>query len=494
MNRHSLKLCNGFFLATATCAALISCGQNTGGEAIHSQRNHGATDHRLAVETPSLMITDLDSRPIAGAKIQIGPREGSPFPGNLIVTDVNGAAPIPSGWIDAQPITIDAAGFVRATYIEQPAITRTFKLRRTPSSGTFELKGETSGFPNLRQDGILDVGLVVPAFKRRSIPTLQITSLISPQSDTISALGKKFQLPSNISIPKQTESYVLPITFNKPVYRMYFPGPETYQIAAINARFPLREIIDGKRAGLPFTDLINKFNFVSAGLKTVSVREGSTAQPLTVSSISFTPTIPVTAPNFDPSLTMISVSLPEKDGEFYASDVKRLAPRGRVTLKAPTQVSASSLVASLLSPQFSESSIGADSEQISVTLTPANSSQAFEFLDLAQAPELHSGSLILHPPRAITGVKSAITHVVLSAVEVIDGGDYQLEKLTPLWDIYASEWAQRIDLPIEPDTREAHLRWAVTFIGQSETSAPTPLGPDAFEKATHTSRSAVDIR
>ena len=44
--------------------------------------------------------------------------------------------------------------------------------------------------------------------------------------DEIRVAGQKLGVPSNISLPKQKESYIITITIDKPIYRMYFNRPE----------------------------------------------------------------------------------------------------------------------------------------------------------------------------------------------------------------------------------------------------------------------------
>lgn len=450
----------------------------------------------------TLTVTDTNGQPIANARLLIGASENNPFSGNLVTTNADGQALIPAAWVDAQPVTIEAPGHVRTTYFQRTPGALSLSVKKATSPQRLELKGKTTGFGPLPKDGYLDVGLVFPALTHAQASVLQVSGLISPEVDKISVIGQEIELPSNVTLPKQKETYILPITFDKPTYRLYLNAPRTYKIVSAHARFPFKSVVDDLRDGKSFFDVINKMQFRQVSLTDIPVLDPKNSADVTVDQIQLQPGIPVTAPDFDSRYMMLSAALSERDGLLFITDAKRFKAREALTLVSPANDSGRGLIMSVLMrpPSNTLSDLGAESEEMSGVKSPANQSQALEFLPIVAAPEYRGGTLVLQPPPPSATVTPALTYMALSKVEVIESGganpDMKLEKKTTQWELYASEWVSSLALPEMPNAEEASTasyRWEVIFAGASANGGELPLGPDALEKVSHVTRSAVDL-
>jgi hypothetical protein len=476
--------------------ALTACGQSPIGERISST---GANQIAVEALSHSITVTSAAGLPVAGARVLIGARENVPFPGNLLTTDASGSIQVPTSWVDAQPVTIDAPGFVRATYFGQLPTNLNFSLRALPPTSRLELKGLTKGFGSLARDGFLDVGLVFPALARTQVAMLDVMGLISPETDRMSVFGQQFDIPSNLTFPTQQENYgFFTLTFDKPTYRTFFSTPGTFRMVAAHARFPMKKTVDELRAGKSVFEVINFFEFIQASLKDVPVNKSTQSMDLDVNQIKFTKSVPFTAPNFDSKFMMLAVALADQGGLYFPSDLKRFMPGEKLVLTAP-QSNSSGLVVSVLKRDDGQST-GPTTEEMSAVTVAANQSTNFDFLDIVAPPSLRAQTLALSPPRPVSGVEASLTYAVLSKVDLIQQGKMNLEKKTPQWELYAQNWVSNLELPEMPAPGakpSGQFRWEVLFGGAPSGAAleveDLSVGPKAFEKVSHVTRSAFDF-
>lgn len=448
-----------------------------------------------------LTITNSDGQPIPGARVLIGPRENVPFPGNLLRTDASGQILIPKGWNNAQPLTIDAPGFVRATYFNRGrSDVNLYTLRRLPSSQRLELNGVAKNIGPIQRDGFIDAGLVFPALRRAEVNTLQIDSLISPESDPISIAGETVNVPSNVTFPEQTETYIVfPVTFNKPAYRLYTSEARSWKIAAVHARFPFKDVVDEIRSGKKFHEVINHIEFKQVGLRDVAMTGASTTMDIPVNEIPLKSSLLVTAPNYDRSkFVMMSAALTEQTGFYYATDVKTLEPKQKLSLTAPKSNTGGLVVNVLRRTGDQTQQDDGSKEDLSVVVTPAaHSSQAVEFLPTLRTPEVRNGQILIDPPRSPSNLMPGITYAILSKVELIDNGTTKLEKKTPQWELYAEEWPSSLTLPEMPEATTPQptgsYRWTISLGASAQGTEKMPMGPAALEKVSHVTRAAVDF-
>jgi hypothetical protein len=464
----------------------------------------GITGRDPKIRTNQILITDPNGQPVPGAQIMIGQRITEPFAGNLIVTDKNGQAQIPTGWTTSLPVTIEASGFVRTTYFARtPEVTRHLKIKQRPvADSSIELKGETQGYGRIRNDGWLDLGLVLPTMSRAQLGMIHITDVFAREVDLLSVLGNQQRIPSNLAVPTQTKTYILPIQFSKPVYRQYFPTAGSYRVQAVHARVNIADMVGELRRGASILELVNRFSFTEVGIRNVTVKRGSTETAIPVNEIKLAATVDFIAPNFNGEMDLFTIAMARSESSYYVSDMKKLTPGERTKLTAPASPGARGMLMHLLRKRTKDPGDalrGASSATMSLALSAPTPSIALDFLEIVPAPVRASQTkLKLSPPRNYLGLLNSMTYVVLSKVEPIGSDNYKLEKTSPEWELYVNDWTTNVDLPEMPSglpaMRTGQMRWEASFVGQPNNSEqPEPAGPESFEKATHVTRSAVDF-
>src|SRR5262249_21152665 len=157
------------------------------------------------------------------------------------------------------------------TYLKQTATGQTYTLRQLEGGNLFQLNGKTTGHNVVNGDGIIDFGLVIPAISKAGFANLDISDFISTDTDTISIAGKSIALPSNITLPKQEESYFITITLDKPNYRLNFKSDGVKGIFAARGRFPLDDMVSAYQSGKQLFELANIFTMSGGIIKEVTL-------------------------------------------------------------------------------------------------------------------------------------------------------------------------------------------------------------------------------
>lgn len=484
-----------------------------------------------SLEQTQIKIQDENGYPIAGAFVMVGLSENSPFEHNTARTNQEGIAVFDTKWNQPLPLTIEASGFVRATYFDTNSASHsTFILKNKIEPSTYELSGSATGFGPLPRDGFVDAGLIFPAISASKANTLQLTHFISTEVDTIEILGREIHIPSNVTLPTQRETYVFPITLSKPSYRIQLPSLGEHKIEAAHIRFPLREVVGELRSGKTFFDVINYFQFMTLALHDVTLNSEKNRQDLNVDNVKLTPKFTFSAPNFNPQYAMIGLSLAEQDGLYYIADVKRLHPNERQTLMGPKNTEQAGKIVSILRLN-DKSTVGAKSEQLSAVSGPTDRAQTLQFLSMIEPPKQVDQKLILRPPTSLANVQSVFTYASLLKIERIENGKIKLERKTPQWDLYSRGWVNQMPLPVLPTQIEqsaSSMRWLVTYGGEAlefgfhrrkkprchrhmiqdmtracisavdsqpfeSFNLEEPLGPQLLQKASHVTQSASDF-
>lgn len=435
-------------------------------------------------------VVDATGTAVPDATVMIGLRENVPFPGNVLKTNASGQIAIPAEWTDAQPVTVEAAGFVRASWMAQAPTGLALALRRKPATQRIEFKGKATGFTNLAKDDWVDVGVIFPALRRDQLASLQMTDLISPEIDTLKILGQTIEIPSNISIPKQEERYYFTVTLEKPVFRTYLREPRTWKMVATHARFPFEQVVDDLRAGKSFYDVLNYFEFKSATVSDIAMTGPSTSRDMTINDTKFNAKLDVAAPKFATKYTMLAVSVADNGGLLYPTDVKKLNSGETRRLVAPAGVGGY-LVGALR--DTNAPTVGAAADALSAVIAPNNQTTRFEFLDLPGNPKATGTTLVLNPPKAsVAAVTPAATYATLNKVDKITSGKTELETKSPVWDIYSNGWTNSMELPQLSTKLTGSHRWEVLF-GGAPNGTTVLLGPNIIDGLTHVSKSAADL-
>ena len=278
----------------------------------------------LAFATDVITVVDESQNPVANATVLFGYDSNNPFPGNTLTTDGNGLAQAPGAWKAALPVTVQAPGFVAATIPVAVPGSMTVQLSHQEMPTPIQIGGQTTGFGTMTDNGKVQFGMVIPAFYRSQLISFDISTIISPQTDQISVLGQNVNLPSNVTLPTQTVTYVFPVKLDKPNYRSYVRYNGSTLMTAMHGNFQLSKVVGEIRAGKSIFDMLNDFAFTEGGTATVNVN-GNVQQDMPVNQTPFSATSNVQAPQFAANQLMVSMALDSSNGAMLPTDLKRFS-------------------------------------------------------------------------------------------------------------------------------------------------------------------------
>lgn len=428
-------------------------------------------------------IVDENQQPISGAQILIGNAINAATQDNFFQADNRGQFAIPVFWTTPQNLTIDAKGFVRVTFMNEKPAARTLVLKKIKPAPTYEVKGSTSGHPIADRDGYVDFSLVMGAMSRHDLLNLDINKIISPVDDDITIVGKKISIPSNVSLPRQTENYIIGVTLEKPTYRLYFSEVGPQRIYAARGRFPFKTVVDQLRNNVPFYELVNYFSITGGSVKDISVSGGSTPLDIPVNDLNFTEKLNVQAPEFASDNVMLSASVANMGGNLIPTDVKRFNSRDKLALSVLTGHPA--LIAHVLKKKSELVSTSVNVDRLSGVLVPFNNNNEVQFLSMIDNPTNTSEyGYHFQIPQKPNAVHSIATYAMIS--------DKDANQVVHRWEVYSPTWSSDLELPHWPlNDKFGTQRIEVSFVG-SLNSGAVEMGPQIIEAATHVTRSSVD--
>jgi hypothetical protein len=491
----------------------------------------------LFLQTPSsafaanvLRILNSDGQPIAGASVLIGTEANNPFDGNVFYTDANGNLEIPAQWKMALPITITADGYLTTSFVNLEPRSAQLQLHRSDSRSWMEIKGLTTNYQNVKSDGRVDFSLVIPALSRRDLLQFELSTVLSPETDRIKVLTENVDIPSNMALPEQRESYILPVNLNKPQYRVYVRRPNTYRLTAIQGHFPLKQVINELREGKTLYDVVNLFKFLNGGQRDVLANGNVSGQDIAVNQFRNDAQIEIRAPELPEEHVMLSVALNDQNGVYFSSDLKRVAANQQERLITPKSSSSRYVLSMLLKNKKKDKGALPEMEEItSEALAPAAMFNAFyhsfyklkgddlsltekeegtalsltlqeaaagakaEFLSLVNAPKVNGRFLELSRPEATKNILPVATYLIYSEVEKPTDKDYGTERRYRLWEVFTPGWPEHVELPAQAfsQTPGRTYRWEVLFLGRAaDFTSPSGYFLDSI---THVSRNAIDL-
>ena len=449
----------------------------------------------LQVDSSQLLVTDSAGNAISGAQILIGSALGSPFAGNLISTSEDGVFTAPAEWTSAQSVTISAPGYVRATFMGQMPTGQKFALRKILPTQTMSLKGETTGFSVKDRDGLVDFGLVIPAITKQTFFNFDVSSFISKETDTITVVGRKIELPKNLSLPKQRESYYVGFELNKPQFQLDFNSAGERMIYVARGQFPINEVIGDIRNGKEFYELTNYFSIKGAAVRIMNV-QNDVVQNLPVNELNYSGNLQVSGPTFSRDELVLSVPLAFWKGWYYPTDVKMLeAGKARNLTVAG---GGTPYLLSVLKRKDEMGGTGGNIDRLSANFIPFTAGVAPSFLPLVDQPTVispyHLQMKAVTKPAAIN---EGSQYSVLSKVSQVTIGGKAIDVLENVWEVYAPNWQTDMSIPEWPgeNALSGRLRWEVTLTGVLDQNSlkNVDLGPKWLEAATHATRSSADF-
>lgn len=456
----------------------------------------------LQATATSLKVVDVFGKPVANAQILIGTGVDQPFAENFLATDAGGGFTAPAGWTAAEAVTINAPGYVRATYFEQVPQGQTYVLRPRVAAQPYKLTGQTSGYKTVDRDGIVDFGIVIPSMTKASLFNFDLAAFISPETETISIIGKSIEIPKNIVLPKQRESYFFPIELNKPNYSLNFRGPGERMIYVARGTFPLDDVVNEFRNGKEFFELMNYLSIKGGALRKIDL-QGDQTLDLPVNELNYTGQRQIQGPAVGKDEVVLAAALAEWKGWFYPTDVK-LLDAGKARSLTVATGGQPSVIAVL--KRKDEMSLTQNTDRLSAHFATLDNGLTPSFLPLLEKPKVTSPyEFGVTPVNKPTDTVEGAQFSVLSKVSQITVAGKTLDVLENLWEVYSPHWMATTQIPQWPgenspsgnvtDLATNRLRWEVTLTALPSQNAVqnVELGPKWLDASSHATRASQDF-
>ena len=488
-------------LANLSVLAVLACGLTfTGCDKTKTDKPDEASiarflwTEKLTPAEAQIKVINQFGEPVQGAQILIGDAQGAPFRNNFFKTDSAGRALIPTEWIGPASVTVDAAGYIRQTLLNVAPGNLTLKMSNAFLAQRPEVRGQVTQMPVVNGDKLVDFALVMPAVSKADMLNFDIGQVISPYNDTLTAAGQTSDIPSNVSIPKQSESYFINVTLDKPIYRLKLPNLGAKKIVAIRGRFVFKTVADELRKGKRFDELINYFSILGGSTRETVLTAATTTLDIPGTDIEFKNTLAVNSPNTAADELMLVLATSEMNGAMIPTDVKRTT-NGQAT-KLQSMVGKPAFVVSLLKKQSEFMSQDPGADRMSASLLPFTKGSVQPLLPLIANPTIAATeNYVITLPEAPTtaGINGiAVSASISDLVETQDAGKTILIP-NRRWDIIGLGWTQQISLPNWPlDDSTARKRVEVNYIG-STSAKITRLDNSLIENATHITHASTDF-
>lgn len=190
------------------------------------------------------------------------------------VFDDNTLQPITHATINISPnnvITVSKEGYAATTLIGVKAKDISVYLKPIPvSTKTLMASGNVGGWKPNPSDSPVYLGLVFKALSIFDLLHFEISSVVSPEKDTIDIWGDR-QIPSNIVLPEQDiPIFIGSAHVNKTHYRLPLStGTESHLVTAHGEISSSDLISIGTGGGAPSLDTVNSLNFTRIGISDV---------------------------------------------------------------------------------------------------------------------------------------------------------------------------------------------------------------------------------
>lgn len=448
-------------------------------------------------ENAEIKVFNQFGEPIVGAQILIGDAQNNPFRGNFITTDRLGSALIPSDWTAPASVTVDAVGYIRQTLLNMEPSNISIKLNKAYMPQYAEIRGNVTGLPVVDGDKLIDFALAMPLMKKSELLNLDLSQVISPYNDIISAAGQKIPVPSNISLPKQRESYIIGITLDKPVYRLKTPTMGPKKLVSIRGRFVFKSVVDQLRSGKAFYEVLNDFTFYGGGTADAVVANPLTNVNIPGNALTFNGQVQVGAVPANADEIPIALAASEVDGFMIPTDVKRTVAGKTTTLQTLPNQQTYIINAIKKQSEFMANTPGAD--RISASALPYRANIQNKLLPLVGNPTItnRENYVINLPPAPTTaGINPVVTSAVIS--DLVESKEGNIVVLSPVrkWEVIGLGWTPQISLPKWPQAQTeaavAKKRVEINYVGTvNSTLGKNPT--DTIDSATHITHASADF-
>ncbi len=361
------------------------------------------------------------------------------------------------------------------------------------------ISGITTGYNKSierKKDGYVDVSIVMPALTKKSILFFDLNNIISPKSETIKVLGQRLPLPSNLSIPKQKESYLLTFKLNKPKYTVFVSKKGRQSISAIHGKFKVRKVVDQILEGKPIVNLLNDTSFIGGDQITVDTNKKTDSQNLHIKNFQYNGKAKINAPIYDSrNLSLFSLPLAYINNSYHPTDLKYVQS-GKfkyVTTNKKSPMYALNILTDQIEKFTNPKHLGGPQSQesflyqskfsrVSLSILPLKEQLTPTFLDFVDPPYLSSDASKLHfsPPAEQAGTTPLATIVELIEAKNFENGKLSSENKKTLWKKVLPGWKSNTSLPnIELIQKAgATFRYEVSFVATNSSAIATPQTVD----------------
>jgi hypothetical protein len=451
-----------------------------------------ASFHRTEISgaNAEIRIFNKFGEPISGAQILIGDAQGTPFRGNFLSTDRNGVAVIPEEWTSAASITVDAKGYIRQTLLNQLPGNISIRLNTAYLPQYSEVSGKVTGLPVVDKDKLIDFALAMPLLTKSDLVYFDLGQVISPFSDTLSAAGQSFNLPSNVSLPKQKENYFISVTLEKPVFRLKTPTIGPKKFVATRGRFVFKTVVGELRDGKAFHEVINHFSILGAGVKDGVITGPNLGLDISGSDMSFTSQVNVNAVNAKEDEVALVLATSEVDGSMVPTDVKRTTNDNAIALQVlPTQPVQ---IINVIKKENEFMTDAPGSDRMTASILPIAATANNRLLPLISNPTIsfrENYSIKLPELPVTSGIFPIAVSAVISDLAEIREGEKVIKTPIRKWEVIGYGWNQNLNLPKWPlADSNSRKRVEVKYIGSATSNAQNTL-----DFATHVTHASTDF-
>jgi hypothetical protein len=173
-----------------------------------------------------------------------------------------------------------------SSVLNSSAFAQNEEVPETPEIIIDSLVGTADGFSVRNGDDKLDFGLVIPTLTKAQVMDFNLSYVLSSETSVIRAVGQRINVPSNLSLPQQSERYsFFTIRIDKPEFILPIATAELPpEIVILEGNIPFANTVDTLRSGKPLFAVINSFTFESYSLSPVDAP--TAPQELTVGASS----------------------------------------------------------------------------------------------------------------------------------------------------------------------------------------------------------------
>ncbi len=432
----------------------------------------------------ALVVIDTNGQPVADASVLIGYEKDKEFSGNILTTDDAGTVALPEKWSTPLPVTIFKEGYINLTHLDIEPKGHIFQIKKTPQAPSLSASGTVQSFTDIKKDGMIDFGLVIPSFSREGLLNLDLSKMISPELEKISVLGFEFQVPSNIFLPKQSENYgFIPFTIEKALFKIFFDFPGKYPVTANRGRFDFKKVSDKLKNGKSYFEVVNDFQFTGVGLHNLEIEDQAGTPVQLPSATALSAKIELNAPVTPSQNRMIyGIATLLEQSSYSILDIK-LKDSTRQFLAFPQNAEPYILLADSGYEKINEE-VGKISESMSTALYKAADLQQAVLLQTIEKPQALVNGVKSQTPHLKPGLLAHSTRILLSNIEAQSTDSFYVERKSTQWEIYSNKWITEVQLPnIENRDKTTFKRWDVIYFATQEGET----------HATHMVRNAVDF-